>query len=106
LRQAPGTTKRSEVAVLRADAEKSLEAAIEAAEQLAIYYEHRVKQPWRAADLIREAINRLREAKRRDGVATTRTIKMESRLVHRLARLERRCSDRTKIELLQAGNSS
>ena len=105
LRKAPSATKRSEVAALRADAEKCLEAAIEATEQLAIYYEHRVKQPRRAVELIRAAIAELREAQRAGGVAAARGVKMESRLAHRLARLERRCADRTAIELLHTGNS-
>ena len=91
LRKTPNATKRSEVPVLRADAEKCLEAAIEAAEQLAIYYEHRVKQPRRAVDLVRAAIAELREAQTTGAVAAARGIKIELRLAHRLARLERRC---------------
>ncbi len=107
LRKAPSATKRSEVAALRADAEKGLEAAIEAAEQLAIYYEHRVKQPRRAIELIRAAIAELREAQCVGGnrAAVTRGVKMESRLAHRLARLERRCADMKTTKLPQAGNS-
>ena len=42
------------------DAQKALEGAIEATEQLAIYYEHRLKRPHRAAELIRTAIAELR----------------------------------------------
>jgi ribosomal protein S20 len=106
LRKAPKKTAPSKAAVLREDAEKGLQASIEAAEQLAIYYEHRAKQPHRAAELIREAIAELHEAQRVGGFTANRASKIESRLAHRLARLERRCSDKTKIELLQTGNSS
>jgi uncharacterized protein YprB with RNaseH-like and TPR domain len=106
LRKTPKKTAPSEAAMLKEDAEKCQLAAIEAAEQLAIYYEHRVKQPRRAAELVREAIADLHEAKRTGGFTGSRANKIESRLAHRLARLERRCSDKTKIEFLQAGNSS
>jgi hypothetical protein len=90
LRTVPKAAKRSQVPVLREDAERGLEAAIHAAEQLAIYYEHRVKQPLRALDLIRAAIAELREAQRAGGIEPARAGKMDSRLAHRLARLERR----------------
>ena len=104
LRKIPKLAKRSKAAVLWEDAEKGLEAAIEAAEQLAIYYEHRVKQPRRAVDLIRAAIAELQEAHRAGGIAAARAIKMESRLAHRLARLERRCAAKSLSERLSAEN--
>jgi uncharacterized protein YprB with RNaseH-like and TPR domain len=105
LRKAPKAARRSPSTVLAEDARKSVEAAIEAAEQLAIYYEHRVKQPLRAAELIRAAITELQGAKRIGGIEVARAVKMDTRLAHRLARLERRCADRTTNKLLGAGNS-
>jgi len=92
---------RSKSAVLAEDSRKHLVASIEAAEQLAIYYEHRVKQPLRAAELVRGAIAELRDAKGTGGIETARAIKMDSRLAHRLARLERLCARGTPIGLLQ-----
>ena len=64
LRQAPSTSQPKESILLAEDAQRALESAIEAAEQLAIYYEHRAKQPRRALDLIRAAITELQEAHR------------------------------------------
>jgi hypothetical protein len=89
LRKVPKSA-RSNSAVLIEDARKSLVASIEAAEQLAIYYEHRVKQPLRAAELIRAAIGELNEAIRVGGIEPAHALKMDVRLTHRLARLERR----------------
>ncbi len=102
LRKAPKPAKRSKAAILREDAEKGLAAAIQAAEQLAIYYEHREKQPRRAAELVRTAIAELRDARHNEGIAPARAVKMESRLAHRLARLERRCAAGASPELLRA----
>src|SRR5258707_14817719 len=55
LRQAPSPDKSNETPLLAGDAQRALESAIDAAEQLAIYYEHRVKEPRRALELIRAA---------------------------------------------------
>ena len=90
LRRAP-TGKRSESPLLAEDAQKALESAIEAAEQLAIYYEHRVKQPSRALELVRAATGELQAAQRDGKIAKDRAGKIEARLVRRLTRLERRC---------------
>src|SRR3982074_2486682 len=60
LRQASTSAKRKKPAVALKDTKKALEAAIEAAEQLAIYYEHRAKQPHRAAELTAHTIAELR----------------------------------------------
>jgi uncharacterized protein YprB with RNaseH-like and TPR domain len=92
LRQAPSQGKRSESPLLAEDAQRALESAIEAAEQLAIYYEHRVKEPSRALDLIRAAIDELQEAHRDRKLAKDRAGKIEARLARRLTRLERRCT--------------
>ncbi len=94
LRKAPRKIAPSKSAILREDDEKCLEASIEAAEQLAIYHEHRAKQPHRAAELVREALAELQEAQRAGGFTPSRASKIESRLAHRLARLQRRCSDK------------
>ena len=92
LRESPGTNKRSESILFAQDAQNALESAIEAAEQLAIYYEHRAKQPQRALELIRGAVSELKAAKHNGILATNRAGKIESRLARRLARLERRCA--------------
>jgi uncharacterized protein len=105
LRKAPKKTTLGKAAILNEDAEKGVQAAIEAAEQLAIYYEHRAKQPRRAIELVREAMAELHEAQRIGGFAGRHASKIESRLAHRLARLDRRCLDKTKIASLQAENS-
>jgi len=106
LRQASISAKRNNSAVTLEDTQKALEAAIEAAEQLAIYYEHRAKQPQRAAELTSHAIAELRCAHRDGGIAASRAQKIEARLRRRLARLERHSATRTTPDLLRAGNSS
>lgn len=91
LRPQPGAASRKQEPLLAEDAHKALESAIEAAEQLAIYYEHRVKEPRRALDLIRAAIAELQAAQRYGKLARDRAGKIETRLERRLTRLERRC---------------
>jgi hypothetical protein len=90
LRQASSSAKRRKLASSLEDAQKALEAAIEAAEQLAIYYEHRAKQPRRAAELTSNAIAQLRSARLDGGIGAARACKVEERLTRRLLRLERR----------------
>jgi hypothetical protein len=92
LRQAPGPDKRNEAPLFVEDGQRALESAIEAAEQLAIYYEHRVKQPQRALELAREAIVQLKAAQRDGNLGKERANKIEARLTRRLTRLERRCA--------------
>jgi len=106
LRQASTSAKRKKSAVTLEDTQKALEAAIEAAEQLAIYYEHRAKQPHRAAEMTSHAIAELRCAHRDGGISAGRAHKIEARLRRRLARLERHSATRTTPDLLRAGNSS
>ncbi len=106
LRQALTSAKRKKSAVTLEDTQKALEAAIEAAEQLAIYYEHRAKQPHRAAEMTSHAIAELRSAQGDGGIAASRAQKIEARLRRRLARLERHSATRTTPDLLRAGNSS
>ncbi len=98
LRQAPNPSKRNESPLLAEDAQRALESAIEAAEQLAIYYEHRVKEPPRALEVTRAAIAELQEAQLAGRFTKERGGKLEARLSRRLScrlsRLERRCAQR------------
>src|SRR5712692_3585483 len=71
------------------DSQRALKAATEAAEQLAIYYEHHSRQPRRAAELTRSAIEELQGAKHSSRAQGAWTRKLEERLLRRLARLER-----------------
>ena len=105
LRQGSTSAKRKKLGISLDDSQKALEAAIEAAEQLAMHYEHRAKQPQRAAELISHAIAELRSAQRDGGIAVARACKIEARLSRRLARLERRSASATVPELLRAANS-
>jgi uncharacterized protein YprB with RNaseH-like and TPR domain len=104
LRQASSAGKRERPAISLEDAQKVLESAIEAAEQLAIYYEHRAKQLQRAAELISHAIAELQSAQRDGGIAAARAAKIEARLARRLLRLERRRAIGTMPELIRAEN--
>ena len=103
LRQTPALVKRKKNALALSveDSLKTVESAVEAAEQLAIYYEHRAKQPYRAAELIRASIAEFRDAQSVIGVELSRANKIEARLARRLARLERRCATTTAPELLR-----
>jgi uncharacterized protein YprB with RNaseH-like and TPR domain len=103
LRQAPSPSKRNEAPLLAEDTQRALESAIEAAEQLAIYYEHRAKQPHRATELTCHAIGELRRAEHNDGIAPARAHKIEERLARRLKRLERRGATVTWPEPIRAG---
>ena len=103
LRQASKIVKRNDAGILQEDAQKALEAAIEAAEQLAIYYEHRAKQPRRALELTSHALAELRGARLAGGIGAARAHKIEERLACRLARLERHGAARTTHKLLRAG---
>ena len=105
LRESPRTNKRSESTLFAQDAQRAIESAIEAAEQLAIYYEHRVKQPQRALELMRAAISELQAAQSGGKLARDRACKIESRLTRRLTRLERRCASASLLGPLQAGNN-
>ncbi len=106
LRRASTPAKDKRSAITPDDAQKALEAAIEAAEQLAMYYEHRAKQPHRAGELTCQAIGELRSAERAGGIAAARAHKIEARLARRLKRLERHGATATLPELLRTANSS
>jgi hypothetical protein len=104
LRQAPSASKRNEAPLLVEDAQKALESAIEAAEQLAIYYEHRVQQPRRALDLIRAAVAELNAAQGDGKLAKDRGGKIQARLSRRLTRLKRRCAGKSFVSSLEDAN--
>jgi uncharacterized protein YprB with RNaseH-like and TPR domain len=103
LRQAPSTGKRKRPAVSKEEAQRALVSAIEAAEQLAIYHEHKAKQPKRAAELISHAIGELWAATRDGGISGLHAPKIEARLTRRLLRLERRCKSVETREQVRAG---
>ncbi len=77
---------------------QGLEVAVEAFEQLAIYYEHQARQPQRAAELARQALVELRKALRTGQIEPGRCRKLQAQLEHRLARLARK-SGRPPLEL-------
>lgn len=78
------------------------DAALEAYEQLAIHYEHRMRQPHRAAEFTREALAELRRALRSGRFETARCRRLQARLEHRLARLTRK----TALSLLGLGSAA
>jgi uncharacterized protein YprB with RNaseH-like and TPR domain len=67
-----------------------IDGALEAYEQLAIYYEHQAKEPERAASLTREALAALDQASRNGTLPPPVCRKLRGRLEHRLERLVRR----------------
>jgi uncharacterized protein len=82
---------RGESPLLPEDARKAVESSIEAAEQLAIHYEHRAKDPARALTLVSTAVRELQTARRAGTVAKDYEAQVRARLLRRLERLERRC---------------
>ena len=90
LRQAPRQSKHKKSVETAEERQRAVEAAIEAAEQLAIYHEHRARHPQRAAELVCQALAELRSAHCDGEIAPTRSTKIEARLLRRLSRLERR----------------
>jgi hypothetical protein len=63
------------------------ESAIEACEQLAIHFEHRAREPQRAAEWTETALRQLRAAK---SLEPARARRLEARLAHRQQRLARK----------------
>ena len=106
LRRSPAPSGRRGTPFFGEDERKAVETALEAAEQLAIYYEHRGKQPARARELIRAAVSELQEARRAGGLSRDRAGRVEARLMRRLARLERRCGERSFFGVVSPGNRS
>ncbi len=72
---------------------------LDAYEQLAIYYEHRARQPERAAEFSRAALGALERALRAGAVEPLRYRRLKARLEHRLARLD--IKRRRLVELIQ-----
>ncbi len=66
------------------------DAALEAYEQLAMYYEHQAREPQRAAALTREALAALADALQAGNLTAAAHRKLRARLEHRLERLARR----------------
>lgn len=63
---------------------------LEAYEQLAIYFEHKAKQPERALQLMEPAMEELRNAFRAGHASAAQYRRMKTRIEHRLARLRKR----------------
>jgi uncharacterized protein YgbK (DUF1537 family) len=73
------------------------ESAIEACEQLAIHFEHRARQPERAAEWTETALRQLRAATK---LEPARARRLASRLGHRQQRLARKSA---RLELGAGG---
>lgn len=74
---------------------------IEAYEQLAIYYEHRAREPQQAAAIVRKALADLRRSNRLGMMAGGVYKRVRERFEHRLARLERSLG-RTLLDAMEA----
>jgi uncharacterized protein YprB with RNaseH-like and TPR domain len=74
---------------------------LEAYEQLASYYEHRAREPHRAAALVRSALAELRKANRLGTVAASVHRRQRARFERRLVRLERK-TGRALLDALEA----
>jgi hypothetical protein len=66
------------------------DAALEAYEQLAIYFEHHAREPQRAVELTREALAALAAAHGHGNLSHVQNRRLRDRLQHRLARLEKK----------------
>ena len=64
----------------------------EAYEQLAIYYEHKARNPEQARQVVRRAIDELRRANQIGDIASSAYREIKARFDHRMARLERRAA--------------
>jgi len=98
--------KRRDPATTPEDVQKALEVAVEAAEQLAIHYERRAKQPERAEEVTRSAIRALSGVPKSSTVRVIWSRTMKDRLDRRLARLQRRIASKSPSKPLLAGMSS
>jgi len=78
---------------------------LEAYEQLAIYFEHRAREPHRAATIARKALAELREANRLGTIAGATYRTSRERFERRLARLERK-ADRLLLYAMEAESRS
>jgi hypothetical protein len=87
-----GPKRAQQAARRRTETDSNLDAALEAYEQLAIYYEHHARDSRRAAELTRAALGELRRANRDAQLVPGRFKRLKAQLDHRLARLERKAS--------------
>jgi hypothetical protein len=106
LREKHAPEKHSEFPLYAQDTQRALEAAIEAAEQLAIHYEHRAKEPQRALELVHVALNELQVGRREGKLPKDRAAKIEARLTRRLTRLKRRCKAELAVDRPTSPNRS
>ena len=74
---------------------------IEAYEQLAIYYEHRAREPKQAAAIVRKALAELRKSNRLGMMTAGVYRRVRERFEHRLARLERSLG-KTLLDAMEA----
>jgi len=74
---------------------------LEAYEELAIYFEHRAREPHRAATVVRKALLELRRASRQGTIAPGAYKQARVRFEHRLARLERKAG-RTLLDAMES----
>jgi hypothetical protein len=73
----------------------------EAYEQLAIYFEHKAREPRQALVIAREALAELRRANQADRIASVAYRRTKARFEHRLTRLERKAAQ-TLLDALDA----
>jgi uncharacterized protein len=71
----------------------------EAYEQLAIYYEHKARNPEQARQVVRRAMDELRRANQGGDIAPSAYREIKTRFDHRMARLERKARQ-TQLEAL------
>jgi Tfp pilus assembly protein PilF len=62
----------------------------EAYEQLAIYHEHNARDPRRAREIVRQALDELRRANRTGTISPGAYRQINARFEHRMGRLERK----------------
>jgi uncharacterized protein YprB with RNaseH-like and TPR domain len=71
--------------------------SIEACEQLAMHYEHRARQPERALDYARHALDALRRAARAALLTPAQAARLRARLDRRIARLELKSGEKVPL---------
>jgi hypothetical protein len=74
----------------------------EAYEQLAIYYEHKTRDPEKALEVVRLELDELRRANYTGNLAPAAYRKIKARFDHRKTRLERK-SRRPLLDILSVG---
>jgi uncharacterized protein YprB with RNaseH-like and TPR domain len=79
---------------------RQVRAVCEAYEQLAIHYEHRTREPRRAAAFARDAMAAVRKASQFGTIPSAERRKLLARWEHRLARLERKLRSRPSNRVL------